>query len=382
MIKPKVYFESGAAYCAAGDNIEAIWQRMAAGQLNLSDLPCPAFDSWPHPQVFLVEEPSAAWLKIDRKLLRTMEKQAKLAMYGATLALRDSSALAKEDKSRIGLYLGLPTVDEPVPPWPLMQTMHESGDLHFDSEVMHREIPAFFGLSTLNSNACAHISGTYGMTGSMGVYSPFADAGLQAAIEAALSIINGENEMALVGGVSPKINPLLLLQYEHFGWINDAARIPGEGAAFVILNSTSNAACRVFLGGYARGFVDSAAEAETVQTAVLQAALAMARISANEVDWIFPCALCATECGALQTLTGSADLPLCSSADICGSLGPAGPVLNLLLAVHGMQHQKRLRFNQSGTALTEERGALKHALVTATGPEGQYVAVILSAELP
>lgn len=380
-MNPTVYFDSGTVYCAAGNRIETVWQHLADGQRNLSALPCPAFDNWPWPQVFTVEEPTPGMMNIDRKLLRTMEKQAKLALYGATLAMKDAPNLIGEDKSRTGLYLGLPTIDEPVPPWSALQSLHEGGDQGSLSEVFHREIPPFFGLSQLNSSACAHIAGTFGMTGAMGAYSPFADAGLQAIIEAALSIINGENDAALAGGISAKINPLLLLQYEHFGWTQETARVPGEGAAYVILNTVGNAARRIRLSGYSRGFADNALQPETVQTKILQRALAMAEITAADLDWILPGVLSATEHSALQALCGSTELPLACSAEVCGSMGPASPVLNLLLALHGMHHQKRLRHNKPGVAHTEEQLLLRHALVTATGPEGQYVAVILSAEL-
>lgn len=386
-MNPKVYFDGGAVYCAAGDQIEALWQCMATGQRNLADLPCPAFDTWPWPQVFMVEEPAAAALKVDRKLLRTMEKQAKLGMYGAALALRDSPLLALEDKSRFGLYLGLPTVDEPVPPWELMQSMHDNGDTQFTSEILHREIPAFFGLSTLNSNVCAQIAGTFGMTGAIGAYSPFADAGLQAIIEAALSIINGENTVTLAGGISAKVNPLLMLQYEHFGWTKDLARIPGEGAAYVLMHGNadtihSGLTQRICLASYARGFVASPEIEAQVQKTVLQTALAKAGLSAKELDWILPNAINANETAVLQELSEHAALVFGNSADVCGALGAAGPVVNILLAMHAMQQQKRLCFHQSAAAQTEQSHPIKHVLVTASGPEGQYVAVILSLELP
>lgn len=379
-MKTNVYIDGGAAFCAAGGDVASIWSAMAAGQRNLSALPCPAFDTWPWPDVFLADEPGAAELKVDRKLLRTMEKQAKLLLLGATRAQAACPIPEGADMSRVGLYLGLPTVDEAVPPWPLLEAMHEAGTTRFDSEMLHLEVPAFFGLSTLNSNACAHISGTFGMAGSMGAYSPGADAGLAAVIEGALSICNGENSEALAGACSAKINPLLLLQYEHSGWLADRERIPGEGVAFLTLGQRSRSAQPVRLAGFARGFVASAAREQHVVTTVLEAALAMAGITAHDLDWVLAGAASGVELDVLARLAEGTPLARACSAQVCGSMGPAAPVLNLLLAAQAIRTGKRLRFSAPGAAQAEEAAAVRHVLVSARGPEGQYLAVIVSAE--
>src|SRR4051794_33984479 len=99
-MKRTVYFIDGGACCAAGEHIEAVWRHLAAGTRNLTALPCPSFDGWPWPQVFGVEEPEAAVLNIDRKLLRTMEKQAKLALHCADMVLRSSLLMQQHEKNR------------------------------------------------------------------------------------------------------------------------------------------------------------------------------------------------------------------------------------------------------------------------------------------
>lgn len=379
-MKTNVYIDGGAAVCAAGGDVASIWSAMAAGERNLSPLPCPAFDTWPWPEVFLASEPSAADLNVDRKLLRTMEKQAKLTLFGAAAALAACPLAAGADMSRIGLYLGLPTVDEAIPPWPLLKAMHEARTTRFDSEMLHREVPAFFGLSTLNSNACAHIAGTFGMAGSMGAWSPFADAGLTAAIEGALSICNGENMEALVGACSPKINPLLLLQYEHLGWHGQPQRVPGEGVAFLTLGASSRSTLPVRLSGYARGFIGADIKAAQVITSVLETALAMACITAHQLDWVLPGVGCDAEMAVLAHLAEDTPLARGCSAQACGSLGPAAAVLNLLLAAHAIRAGKRLHYCAPGQPQPEQQVRVRHVLVSARGPEGQYAAVIVSAE--
>lgn len=379
-MKTNVYIDGGAALCAAGAGIAPLWRAMAAGERKLSPLPCPAFDTWPWPEVFLVDEPGAAELKVDRKLLRTMEKQAKLTLLGASAALAACPPAAGAEPGRIGLYLGLPTVDEAVPPWPLLEAMHEAGSTGFDSDMLQREVPAFFGLSTLNSNACAHIAGTFGMAGSMSACSPFADAGLAALIEGALSICNGENSEALVGGCSAKINPLLMLQYEHLGWLDEAGRMPGEGVAFLTVSAASRSETAVRLAGYARGFIAAEAQAASVIAPVVETALAMAGISAHDLDWVLPGPCCDAEMALIARLAAGTPLVRACSAQVCGALGPAAPLLNVLLAAHAIRSGTRLRYSVPGHPQGEEPARVRHVLVTARGPEGQYAAVVVSKE--
>ena len=121
----------------------------------------------------------------------------------------------------------------------------------------------------------------------------------------------------------------------------------------------------IFAGGFAEvGLVD---------------AQAVIGIAVADIDWILSSANEEPEIAALQTLYGAAQVPLGGCCDVCGTLGPAEPVLNLLLAVHGMNQGKRLCRDATGRHI-EESLPVRHVLLTARSPQGQYVAVIISAE--
>lgn len=394
-----VFVEPGSVYCSAGNNVSALWQALANGQQHLSALPCPAYDTWPWPQVFMVEEPGASELGVDRKILRTMEKQAKMALYGAALAVQQVETLSNKSigSARKGLYLALPTVDESVPPWSLLETLHEVSATPAQpkelssSEFLQREIPAFFGLSTLNSNACAHISACFDLTGAMGAYSPFADAAFQALIDATGAIAQGENTVALVGGVSPKVNPQLLLQYEHWGWDKIPAFTPAEGSSFVVLTANKNPGA-VCVSGFARGFICNCADASGTYQQLLAQALSNANITAADIDWFLSFATDGKDIQALFALGANTSLPILSSESCMGFAGAAGPLINLNLALHGLQQQKylvnarndingRVDINEQNNINAQENaGALRHVALSAAGPEGQYIVVILSRE--
>ncbi len=360
------YLDSSGAFCAAGQGMEAIWRAFAQGQRRLSDLPCPAVPGTAWSEAFTVDEPTLADAGIDRKVLRTMEKQARMAVQGAHLALQGSAAFDAADKARVGLYLGLPMVDDPVPPWPVLQAMHEQGLQVMDTELCLRETPRFSALSDLNSSAAAHVANRFGMTGAMGICSPHADSGLQAFVEAVLSVAEHENDAALAGAVSPKINPLLMLQYEHRGWLADADHRPGEGAAFVLVSASAGCGPAIRVSGLARGFALDPAATEARRNGVAAQALAMAGVHTSELGWT----LGAPHGGTTPTLDLRA---------WCGDMGPALPLLAVLMAAYGLRYGQRLEARDFAPP-SEEAMPERHALVQAQGPEGQCVAVVLTRE--
>jgi hypothetical protein len=402
----RVFIEPGAVYCSAGNTLDALWQVLINTQQNMTKLPCPAYEGWPWTEVFLVDEPGATELGVDRKILRTMEKQAKLALYGATLAVQQVECIATKliRSEQKGLYLALPTVDESVPPWSLLETLHEVSanplqpEELSSSEFLQREIPAFFGLSTLNSNACAHISASFDLTGAMAAYSPFADAAFQALIDAAGSITQGENTVALVGGVSPKVNPQLLLQYEFWGWDKSPARIPAEASSFVVVRANDfyvnkqlamNKPASAYVSGFARGFIGGSTDKSKIYQQVFMKALAKANIVAADIDWFLPYATHNEDTRVLLGLGAKESLPVLISETSIGFAGAAGPMINLNLALFGLQQQKYLHnvncsINVSAgdiTRVQEKAGFMRHVALSVAGPEGQYAVVILSLEV-
>jgi hypothetical protein len=56
-------------------------------------------------------------------------------------------------------------------------------------------------------------------------------------------------------------------------------------------------------------------------------------------------------------------------------------LINLNLALHGLQQQKYLVNTPNNINAQENAGALRHVALSAAGPEGQYLVVILSREV-
>ncbi|UKY51970.1 beta-ketoacyl synthase N-terminal-like domain-containing protein [Streptomyces inhibens] len=378
-------------YTAAGVDPASLWEALVAGKdtgrpYEVASGPWPGTDT-----VFLVDDPDAATLGVHRRVLRTSEKQARMALYGARLSLAGPAGRGPVGGERWGLYLGLPTVDEELLRFTALDGLRAAaGSPDRVAALYAREVPPFSGLSHLNSTAAAHISAAFGLTGAMAAYSPFSDAGLEALIDGVLSVAEGENEAAVVGAVSPKVHPLLFPQYEELGW-NGAT--PGEGAAFLLAAraedvpvlqdvSEHGGTAAVRLAGYGRAFGAEGADRTAAIAEAVHTALEMARTDADGIGWVLPDAVWtaageqAQRAALDQVFAGAAERPaVIGTEPATGVLGPAHPLAHVLLALHGLAGGRRLAAD--GGAVREEALPVPRALVLACGARGQVCAVVL-----
>ncbi|KRQ31512.1 MULTISPECIES: beta-ketoacyl synthase N-terminal-like domain-containing protein [Mycobacteroides] len=361
-------------YSATGLGVEAVWEALRIGKK--STVPNEfMFGPWSEiPEVFAVPDPDASTLGIHRKALRTTVKQTRLAMYGAQLSLKGISDVGRPEW---GAYLGLPMVLSPLLPQCDTPDLGEvAQDPEKIAELYLRDIPPFFALTDSNNTVAGHIAILFGLTGPTSVYSPFSDAGMQALIEGALAVAEGDCETALVGAVSPSISPWLALQYDDLEW-NGA--IPGEAAAFFSVGQSSD----VVLTGYSRGFATSQNRPE-VLAETLRNALRMAELSVEDVGWILADSPWTDEVAHAQHAAISGvfndQAPVFSAEQAIGVTGPAQPLVHVLLARHGLLRGLRL-FPANGNgddAVAEESLSNNQAVVVLScGVQGQVCAVVL-----
>lgn len=381
-----VYLELPALYSSSGIGLDPLWQALCAGNARPQPLDG-AGKVWPQREAYQIDKLDLSFLGVDRKTLRTMTRQSHLAVYGARLSLAQIDPSAGFDGSRCGLYLGLPTVDEEIPSWSVLESLKTRPHPADLAELFLRETPPFSGLTLLNSSACAHISSAFGLTGTMAAFSPFSDTGLQALIEGALSLVEDENEMALVGAVSPTVNPIRILQYDHLSW--RGPQHLGEGAAYMMLRKGLEAEHGVRIAGYGRTFGATETDrAEALSSAISQA-LAMAEISPSAINWILADSTWTEVNHRMQVhaleicFAGTGrSLALCSAEAVTGVMGPAQPLTHVLLALHGMRRGRRLRRYLDGSIQEEEMTGTQYVLVLACGVYGQLVAVVLQGRYP
>ena len=361
-------------YSATGLGVEAVWEALRIGKK--STVPNEfMFGPWSEiPEVFAVPDPDASTLGIHRKALRTTVKQTRLAMYGAQLSLKGISDVGRPEW---GAYLGLPMVLSPLLPQCDTPDLGKvAQDPEKIAELYLRDIPPFFALTDSNNTVAGHIAILFGLTGPTSVYSPFSDAGMQALIEGALAVAEGDCETALVGGVSPSISPWLALQYDDLDW-NGA--IPGEASAFFSVGQSSD----VVLTGYSRGFASSQTRPE-VLAETLRNALRMAELSVEDVGWILADSPWTDEVAhaqhaAISSVFGD-QAPVFSAEYAIGVTGPAQPLVHVLLARHGLLRGLRLLpVNGNGDDVVAEESLSNNqaVVVLSCGVQGQVCAVVV-----
>ena len=366
----QIELHSPALLCAHGSNWQQIWA-------TFSQLAKPAPAPWPATGraaldfAWSAPEPAISQLGVDRKLARTMEKQAKLALAAASSSLAGGLHQAAQ---QIGLYLGLPTVDEAVPGWAALQDWHASGCDTSLSDVLLRGTPPFSGLTLLNSSVAAHISASNDLRGSMAIHSPHADASLNALIDGVLAVAEGECPHALIGATSPKLDPLLPVQQQVD---DDESLLLPPGEAGVALMASPGTSSGVHLAGYARGLLPVDNSSTALQTLV-DRALAMAGLgSSAQVGWLLH-----NQPWTLPQQQALADLtcpPLCLNIEQrFGRCGPAASLLACGLALYGLG----LRQGWHNDGELPQSLAHNNALIIALAPLGQCVVVVLAGEQP
>lgn len=382
-----VELRHAALNTAAGTDWAALWQALGQGAQPqpwlLSEHDASGLRAHPVPT------PSLAAYGIDRKLVRTMEKQAQLCVVGAAATLRLWGEQPPQALQRTGLYLGLPSVDEDVPPISALERCHaEPREPRLAIQIA--ETPPFAGLILLNSSACAHIAGSFGLRGAMAATSPGCDAGLQSLIEGVLSVAEGENGHALIGAVAPKLHPLRAAQLALAGWDPARDAAPGEGAAFVMAMPAGTAATpgdaapALRLAGYARGFAAPGPQAQAALESVLAQALERAGRGAADVGWVLPAACAhagaaAQLDAALQALLGCERqaLPVARVERATGLLGPAEPLVHVGLAETALRCARRLVWNEARAAHDEQPLGAPLVMLVAWAPQGQCVVALL-----
>ncbi|MGW9437009.1 beta-ketoacyl synthase N-terminal-like domain-containing protein [Streptomyces sp. NPDC055607] len=362
---------------AAGTGVTALWEALTGPGTH--GRPLREVVPWPgDATAFPVGDPDARTLGVDRRVLRTTEKQARLALLGARLSL---DVAGTGDGASRGLFLGLPTVDQELLPLSRAGHLREAaGDPDEVARLYARSAPPFGALENLNSTAAAHISLLHGLTGAVAVFSPSSEAGLNALVEGVLSVAEGESRSALVGGVSPEIHPLLPLRYEALGWRGAPL---GEGAAFLSAERVEAGAPGIRLAGYARGFAAASARRGEALGRVMREAARTAGMGPGDVGWaLVEGSLTEDQERACEEALdrffreAGGEVPVCRTDRVIGHTGPAQPLIHTALAARGLE---------TGRCLSARNGPAREApllrpavMVLAAGLSGQMCAVVLT----
>ncbi|HUG82919.1 MAG TPA: beta-ketoacyl-[acyl-carrier-protein] synthase family protein [Euzebya sp.] len=201
----------------------------------------------------------------DRRALKLMTREDRLAVAGATLAIEDSGLdLEGVEAAQVGLYLGgqkaMSDIDKLSDA--LIAARGDDGTAtlrRLTEEGIDKIYPLFY-VEGLQAAALFYISAKYGMKGPNCYFHGTADAGATAIGRAQRAIQHGEATVAVAGGFDWACGWWNMSRFDAMGVLSDrndmgpkairpfdrdrTGTLMGEGAAFMVLESEEHARAR------------------------------------------------------------------------------------------------------------------------------------------
>jgi 3-oxoacyl-[acyl-carrier-protein] synthase II len=191
----------------------------------------------------------------EPKLVRLMNRDAQLAVAAAQLALQDAHLTVGESypPEDIALYGAAGTVGLPLREVAPLLRASTQPDGRFDPELFGRAglraVSPLLSFKILSNMPVCFVSLCANLQGANAVYTPWEGQGAQAIEAGVRALTSGEARCAVVGGCDVKTHELAFIGLEQQGifraWAETGAGpIPGEGAAFLVLEHATDAAAR------------------------------------------------------------------------------------------------------------------------------------------
>ena len=287
---------------------QAYWELLAAGRDAVSEVPPERWDVDeyydPNPEapgkmyvrhggfVEHVDKFDPAFFGVSPREAAGMDPQQRLLMETAWEALEHGNIVPSAlHGSLTGVFVGISTSD------------------YLHAQTHHAEktgIDAYFGTGNAFSVACGRLSYTLGLQGPCLAVDTACSSSLVAVHLACQSLRNGESQLALAGGVNAMITPGMTINFCKAHMLAPDGRcktfdeaadgyVRGEGCGFVVLKRLSDAerdGDRIFAlirgsavnqDGKSNGLT---APNGPAQEAVIQQALASAKVAAHEVSYV------------------------------------------------------------------------------------------------
>jgi 3-oxoacyl-[acyl-carrier-protein] synthase II len=363
-------------------------------------------------------------VEMPPRLAGLMNKHLSLLHHATHQAL----AAASPDRSfmppeEIGFFAGMGMVDYGIAD--LLPAVLKSRDLHGNLNYGqfyaqgYREIYPLWPLAMLNNVAFCQVAIALTIRGANAVFSPHADAAVQALAEGVASLQQENTKLVLAGGVGETLSPQSLNRARLAGILvptvgttkgcqpfaaQRQGTVLGEGSAMVALQWETDARARgartlARLAGF--GFSCDTMQLSTSSAAdglarAMRQALQRAQIEPAAVDLLMAHGDGTVrgdsyELDAIdQVFTGrSATLPVYASKGALGHLLAAGPALDLVLATEMIQNQivppcpfsfpldSRAHFVVAADRVLPVR--LNTVLINACSPEGTCAAMVVQS---
>ena len=232
---------------------DTVLDRIVRGQQAIQ--PAPFGTSVACPVFAPVADFDAAEYFPDNKTLRLMNRDAQMAVVAARLAMRDAGLVPGElyPAEEIALYGATGLCG--MPPAEIAGLLRNAAaadgslDLERFGQVALRRIRPVLSFKILANMPICFVSIFENLRGPNAVYTPWEGQGAQAIAAGVRAVVEGEVPCAVVGGCDVKTHALAFLSLQQLGVFDSWRRhgtgsVPGEGAAFLVLEQRAAAVRR------------------------------------------------------------------------------------------------------------------------------------------
>ena len=189
------------------------------------------------------------------KMIRLMNRDAQLAVAAAHLALADAGVAAGGcyQPEEIGLFGATGLAGLPLSELAPLVEASTGPDGRFESvrfgQAGLRSVSPLLSFKVLSNMPLCFVSICEDIQGPNGIYTPWEGQGAQALEAGILALESAEARCVLVGGCDVKTHELAFLSLQQQGvfrsWCESGLGVvPGEGAAFLVLEAAESAAAR------------------------------------------------------------------------------------------------------------------------------------------
>jgi 3-oxoacyl-(acyl-carrier-protein) synthase len=343
------------AYSAAGDSVEALWQAAMAGRGLAAWREFPVAGQ--PPQRFAVCSAPPLDLAVPKlRPVRKADRCAQMALQAARHAWKQSEIHDAYPPDRMGVIIGSSR-------GPVVKMVESYDRLHGDVIL-----PTLSAQSSMGSLS-GMLAQAFGLKGPGTVVSATCASAAFAIGLAAEQILLGKADAMLVGGAEAPLHPMILAQLQASGVLGsheDAARacrpfdatrngmVPGEGSAFLVLESAELAAGRgahpfAYLTGWSMSTDSSGRtgmrEDGSSVTRAMRAALALAQLAPREIGYVNAHGSATVlndvaEAAALKELFGERGVACSSTKPVTGHCLGATPALAAVLCIEALRRQQ------------------------------------------
>jgi 3-oxoacyl-[acyl-carrier-protein] synthase II len=222
----------------------------------------------------------------ENKTLRLMNRDAQMAVVAARLAMQDAAVVPGELYPAKDIALYGATGLSGLPPTEIASLLQNAAgadgslDLKRFGQVALRRIRPVLSFKILANMPICFVSIFENLRGPNAVYTPWEGHGAQAIVAGIRAVSDGDVPCAVVGACDVKTHALSFLSLQQLGLFDSWKRhgsgsVPGEGAAFLVLEQREQAirrGARVYASteGYALRSIASQTSLSEILTEVLR----------------------------------------------------------------------------------------------------------------